>query len=709
METDRPIQIRSGEVGTDGAPLDTAAATIAEKDRYLNRELSWLDFNERVLALATRPSLPLLERTKFLAIFSDNLDEFFQVRVGGLKVQLDAGLELGGRDEERPRRRLEAISRRVRTLLDRRQAIFQAHLRDLAGAGIHLSDWEQLDADDRAYLEGLFQERILPVLTPLAVDPAHPFPYISNLSLNLAVVVRAPGELIRRVARIKVPPLLPRFVVTEDGEHFLPIEQLITRHLGLLFPGMEIVEVSPFRVTRNTDYDIELDGEEDMVTAVESVLMRRRRSQIVVRLEIDPTMSQETLTLLKRELRLEPDDIYCIDGPLGLSGLWSLVALDRPELKREPWTPVTPTELAPAKDGGTSLFGVIGDKDVLVHHPYESFDTSVEEFIDEAADDPAVLAIKLTLYRTSPDESDIMESMIRAAGEGKQVVCVLELKARFDEETNLAWAQRLEDAGVHVTYGVVGLKTHTKLCLVVRDEPGGLRRYAHIGTGNYNPETARLYEDVGLFTADPEVTEDASEVFNLLTGYSRQSDFGTLLVAPSGMRAGLLELIRGQANDRGLITLKLNSVVDTDIIDALYEASQAGARIDLIARSICSLRPGVPGLSENIRVRSIVGRFLEHSRIFRFGRGEDATYLIGSADLMPRNLDRRVEMLAPVKSVPLRTRLDEILETLLADDALAWELEPDGTWHRVSSGGELDAQERFQELALARARRISVV
>jgi polyphosphate kinase len=709
METDRPTPIRSGEIGTDGAPLEIAAPEPAGPDRYLNRELSWLDFNERVLALAERPTLPLLERTKFLAIFSDNLDEFFQVRVGGLKTQVNAGLGLGGRDEERPRQRLESISRRVRTLLDRRQAIFRAHLRDLAGTGIHLSDWEQLDTDDRSYLEELFRERILPVLTPLAVDPAHPFPYISNLSLNLAVVVRAPGELVRRVARIKVPPLLPRFVVTEDREHFLPIEQLITRHLGSLFPGMEIVEHSPFRVTRNTDYDIELDGEEDMVAAVESVLMRRRRSQIVVRLEIDPSMSEETLTLLTRELRLEEDDIYCIDGPLGLSGLWSLVGLDRPELKRKPWTPVTPAELAPTKESRTDLFGVIRGKDILVHHPYESFDTSVEEFIELAADDPAVLAIKLTLYRTSPDESDIMESLIRAAGEGKQVVCVLELKARFDEESNLAWAQRLEDAGVHVTYGVVGLKTHTKLCLVVRDEAGGLRRYAHIGTGNYNPETARLYEDVGLFTADPEVTEDASEVFNVLTGYSRQTDFGTLLVAPAGMRAALLELIRGQANERGRITIKVNSLVDGDIIDALYEASQAGAQVDLIARSICSLRPGVPGLSDHIRVRSIVGRFLEHSRILRFGTGEDATYLIGSADLMPRNLDRRVEVLAPVQSAPLRARLDEIFDTLLADDALAWQLNPDGTWHRVSSNGELDAQEQFQQLALARARRISVV
>jgi polyphosphate kinase len=709
MEPDQPIRVRSADPEAVRT-VETPAPGLSARDRYLNRELSWLDFNERVLALAGRRSLPLLERTKFLAIFSNNLDEFFQVRVGGLKAQLEAGVELPSPDEEGPRERLRSISERVRDLLAQRGRVFAAHVRDLADAGIHLAEWEQLDAGDRSFLDREFEERILPVLTPLAIDPAHPFPYISNLSLNLAVVVRAPGELTRRLARVKVPPLLPRFLVTQDGERFVPIEQLIARRLSALFPGMEIVECSPFRVTRNTDYDIELDGTADMVAAVESVLMRRRRSQIVVRLEVAPSMSEETRSLLSRELRLGEDDVYCVDGPLGLIGLRSIVALDRPELKLPPWNPVTQARLASAKDGGEpDLFAVIDEEDVLVQHPYDSFETSVEAFIDQAAHDDAVLAIKLTLYRTSPDESEIMESLIRAAGEGKQVVCVLELKARFDEETNIAWAQRLEDAGVHVTYGVVGLKTHTKLCLVVREEADGLRRYAHIGTGNYNPETGRLYEDVGLFTADDDITADASDVFNLLTGYSRQEEFGTLLVAPAGMRDGLIELIRGQATPDGRIAMKLNSLVDGELIDALYDASRAGAQVDLIVRSICCLRPGVPGLSETIRVRSIVGRFLEHSRILRFGSGADATYLMGSADLMPRNLDRRVEALAPVIAPSLRARLDEILETLQADEALAWELDGDGMWHRVGRGGDFDAQERFEQLALARARRISAV
>jgi polyphosphate kinase len=507
-----------------------------------------------------------------------------------------------------------------------------------------------------------------------------------------------------------VPPFLPRFIATQDGTRFVPVEQLISQQLATLFPGMEIVECTPFRVTRNTDYDIELDGADDMVAAVESVLLRRRRSPIVVRLEVGASMSEETVSLLRRELRLEPDDVYRLDVPLALSGLWSLVALDRPELKLEPWTPVTQARLMPAKDSGPAdLFDVIREGDVLVQHPYDSFETSVEAFIEQAARDPSVLAIKQTLYRTSADESSIMESLIRAAGEEKQVVCVLELKARFDEETNIVWAQRLEDAGVHVTYGVVGLKTHAKLSLVVRDEPDGLRRYTHIGTGNYNPETARIYEDVGLFTADPELTADVADVFHLLTGYSRQHDFGALLVAPADMRPGLLELIREQAHPDGRIAMKLNSLVDAELIDSLYEASQAGARVDLIVRSICCLRPAVPGLSETVRVRSIVGRHLEHSRLFRFGRDGDATYFLGSADLMDRNLDRRVEVLSPVRAPGLKAQLDEILETLEADDALAWELDPDGRWHRVSRNGTLNAQTELEHDALERARRITAI
>jgi polyphosphate kinase len=624
-------------------------------------------------------------------------------------MQIQAGVGHHGADES-PSRRLRMISERVQSLIEWRDEIFENHVRDLADAGIHLVQWEELDADDQAYLRQFYEERVEPVLTPLAVDPAHPFPYISNLSLNLAVVVRAPGELVRRIARVKVPPLLPRFVATADGERFVPLEQLIARHLSSLFPGMEIVECSAFRVTRNTDYDIDLDGADDIMEAVESVLRRRRRSPIVVRLEVAESMSEETRTRLTRELRLGADDVYLVAGLLGLSGLWSIVSLDRPDLKSERWTPVTQSQLISTKDARPAdMFDVIRSGDVLVQHPYESFETSVEAFIEQAAHDPAVLAIKQTLYRTSSDESDIMEALVHGASEGKQVVCVLELKARFDEETNIEWAQLLEDAGVHVTYGVVNLKTHAKLCLIVRDEGDGLRRYAHIGTGNYNPDTARIYEDIGLLTADPDITAEIADVFHLLTGYSRQNDFGNLLVAPAEMRGELLRLIRAQAREGGRISMKLNSLVDPELIDALYDAARAGAEIDLIVRSICCLRPGVTGLSETIRVRSLVGRYLEHSRIYRFGRDAEAVYLIGSADLMQRNLDRRVEVLAPVLEPALRARLDEILQVLDDDDVLAWELDPDGTWHRVSQAGAFDAQEQLQHAAVARAHRITPV
>jgi len=694
---------------TDVAP-EVAATETRPAGRFLNRELSWLDFDERILAFAERRSLPVLERAKFFAIFSDNLDEFFQVRVGSLRMQLDAGLRAQDSEDENIRQRLDKISVRVRELVARRDAAFANQLvPDLAAAGIRLSDWESLDAEDRVFLDDLFDEQLFPVLTPLAVDPAHPFPYISNLSLNLAVVVRVPGELTRRIARVKVPQSLPRFVVLPDGERFVPLEQLIARHLSALFPGMEVVEHSPFRVTRNTDFDID-ESEDDMVAAVESVLRRRRRSTIVVRLEVDSSMSEETLSLLVRELGFEASDVGRANGLLDLRGLWSIAGLDRPELKQEPLKQVTQTRLVSLDDSGSpELFGAIREGDILVQHPYDSFDTSVEAFIEEAARDPDVLAIKQTLYRTSADVSGIMKALIRAAGEEKQVVCIVELKARFDEEANIAWAQQLEDAGIHVAYGVVGLKTHAKLCLAVRREGREIVRYAHIGTGNYNRETAAIYEDLGLFTADPQITTDVSEVFNLLTGYSRQQEFRPLLVAPTAMRAGLVELIRGQASPEGRIALKLNSLVDPELIDALYDASQAGARIDLIVRSMCCLRPQVPGLSENIRVRSIVGRFLEHSRIYRFGTGPDATYLFGSADLMQRNLDRRVEVLAPVRDSALRGRLDEILSALELDDSLAWELSGDGTWLAPAETGTINAQTLLEEAALARARRVVAV
>jgi polyphosphate kinase len=704
-----PVPLEPQDTGSEHAELTVASEQ--PPSRYLNREMSWLDFDERILAFANRRSLPVLERAKFFAIFSDNLDEFFQVRVGSLKMRVEAGLPSSSSEEETTHKRLSRINGRVRELVAIRDASFRSELvPDLAAAGIRLSDWDDLDSEDQAVLDRLFETELYPVLTPLAVDPAHPFPYISNLSLNLAVVVRVPGELTRRIARVKVPQSLPRFYVLPDGERFVALEQLIARHLSALFPGMDIVEHSPFRVTRNTDFDIALDGEEDMVAAVETVLQRRRRSPIVVRLEVDSSMSRETLGLLMRELRIDESDVDRTEGLLALGGLWSIARLDRPELKAEPLTPVTQTRLLSADDASaTDLFHVIRQGDVLVQHPYDSFDTSVEAFINQAACDPDVLAIKQTLYRTSAAETGIMKSLIRAAGEGKQVVCIVELKARFDEEANIGWAQQLEDAGIHVAYGVVGLKTHAKLCLAVRRENGGIRRYAHIGTGNYNRETAAIYEDLGLFTADPEITADVSDVFNLLTGYSRQQGFRTLLVAPAGLRAGLLDLIRGQASPDGRITLKLNSLVDHEIIDALYDASQAGARIELIIRSMCCLRPGVPGLSENITVRSILGRFLEHSRIFRFGTGPEATYLMGSADLMERNLDRRVEVLTPIRDTALRQRLDEILGNLLSHSVIAWELDSAGTWHGPGPGATVDAQARLEQAAHDRARRVLAI
>ncbi len=697
-------------VAVDGVRL-LGAAPLHAPGRYLNRELSWLDFNERVLALAERRSLPLLERAKFLAIFSNNLDEFFQVRVGGLKMQLEAGITASGPDDDTTGEKLGGIGSRVRELVAHAGDVFSRQLvPELAAAGIRLSSQDELDDDERAFLDRMFDEEIFPLLTPLAVDPAHPFPYISNLSLNLAVVVRAPGELTRRIVRVKVPPDLPRFVVLPDGGSFVPVERVIARRLPALVPGMEILDHFPFRVTRNADYDIVLDGEGDMVAAVESVLRQRRRSEMVVRLEVDAAMSDEALYLLERELRIDENDVYRVDSLLDLGGLWSFASFDRPELKLEPWTPVTKNRLASIKHSAAlDLFSVLRDGDLLVHHPYDSFETSVEAFVEQAARDPAVVAIKLTLYRTASTESRIMEAVIHAAGQGKDVVCIVELKARFDEETNIGWAQRLKDAGVHVVYGIIGLKTHAKLCLAVRAEEEGLRRYAHIGTGNYNADTAQIYEDVGLFTADPEMTADVSDVFNLLTGHSLQHEFHTLLVAPAGMRSGLLELIREQASADGRIAIKLNNLADPELIDALYEAAQAGARIDLYPRSICCLRPGVAGLSETIRVRSLVGRHLEHSRVFRFGSGDKAQYLLGSADLMQRNLDRRVEVLAPVSDQALRKRLDEMFELLDADDTLAWELTPDGTWRPPSGARGINAQSQLEELALTRARRIAAV
>jgi polyphosphate kinase len=691
-------------MSTSLEPAPTGLET-AGPSRFLNRELSWLDFNERVLALAEDESQPLLERAKFLAIFSTNLDEFFQVRVAGLKDQLAAGLPATARDGMSPLDQLRTIRQRVTEQLKRLSAVFLEGVAPaLADAGIRLSDWDSLDDDDRAFLDEVFEGRIFPVLTPLAVDPGHPFPHISDLSLNLAVIVQDAVSGERRFARVKVPQLLSRFVVMPDGERFVPIEQVIAAHLDRLFPGMVAECHFPFRVTRNADLTLDEEEADDLLAAVEMELRRRRRGR-AVRLEIDTNMSDEVRDLLLRELQLSPSDVYLVDGPIDLGGLWSVYELERPELKDDVWAPTTQPTLASDDDAPLDLFAVLRDSDVLVHHPYDSFVTSVEAFIKRAAVDPDVLAIKQTLYRTSGD-SPIVKSLIRAAERGKQVAVLVEVKARFDEEANITWAKALEDAGVHVVYGIVGLKTHSKTALVVRQEADGIRRYAHIGTGNYNPKTARLYEDVGLLTADPDLGADLTDLFNFLTGYSRQSLYRKLVVAPFGLRARILDLIRGETEcgPEGRIILKMNGLDDAPIIDALYEASQAGVSIDLIIRSICCLRPGVPGLSETIRVRSIVGRYLEHSRIFGFGRRDDRRWYIGSADLRARNLDRRIEVVVPVEHPKLEARLQEIVDANLGDRALAWMLDADGEWRPPTfEAPERSAHRVLQDAAMRRA------
>ncbi len=690
---------------TVGRSLPPAGAS--DRGRFINRELSWLDFNARVLALAEDPHFPLLERAKFCAIFSQNLDEFFQVRVAGMKDQVAAGLSSTTPDGATPAQQLLDIRDRVEGLTARQEEVFLRHLVPaLADVGIVFSGWDELDEDDRKYLDGVFEERVFPVLTPLAVDPGHPFPYISDLSLNLAVIVVEPDSGARRFARVKVPTLLPRFVVMPDGERFVPLEQVIAAHLDQLFPGMEVAAATSFRVTRNADLTLEEEEADDLLAAVELEL-RRRRFGRAVRLEIDAATSEEIRELLQRELDLEDDDVYPFVGPLDLGGLWAVHALDRPDLKDPVWVPITERRLASDEREPVNFFAEIRKGDLLLHHPYTSFASSVEEFIRQASMDPKVLAIKITLYRTSGDSS-IIRSLIRAAERGKQVAALVELKARFDERANIEWARELEKAGVHVSYGLVGLKIHTKTTLVIRDEAAGLRRYCHIGTGNYNPKTARLYEDVGLLTCDPAIGRDLTQLFNLLTGYARLPRFERLLVSPREMRPRLRALIDGEiaaGPGRGRIVAKMNSLVDPKMIDALYEASRAGIPVDLVVRGICCLRPGVPGLSENIRVRSIVGQYLEHSRIYHFANGgEDGgpCYYIGSADWMPRNLDRRVEALTPVQDPALKARLQEILDVDLADDTLAWFLRPDGTWCHGERRATVETHARLQELALAR-------
>ncbi|TYB62767.1 RNA degradosome polyphosphate kinase [Nonomuraea sp. PA05] len=661
-------------------PFEPANDLPLPQERFLNREESWLQFNLRVLELAEDPSLPLLERVRFLAIFASNLDEFFRVRVAGLKRRMATGLLLRTKSGLKPREELIRIAGIADELARRHAAVFHRQIcPQLATNGIEIVRWDDLGREERTELRKLFRERIRPVLTPLAVDPAHPFPYISGLSLNLAVLVRNPATDHTVFARVKVPSQLPRFVQASK-DRFVPLEDVIAAHLGQLFKGMEILQHHVFRVTRNEDLDVDEDVTENLMQALEKELLKRRFGP-PVRLEVEETITPEVLAPLVEELELAPHEIYRLPGPLDLTGLHAIADLDRGELS---YRPFVPAEVINAED---DVFSTLRERDILLHHPYDSFATSVQRFIEVAANDPRVLAIKQTLYRTSGD-SPIVDALIDAAEAGKQVVVVVEIKARFDEHANISWARKLERAGCHVVYGVVGLKTHCKLALVVRQEPSGeLRRYCHIGTGNYNPKTARQYEDFGLLTADPLVGEDVTDLFIHLTGYSHHSAYRRLLVAPHSMRSGLVarierEIAHQQAGRPARIRIKTNSLVDEPIIDALYRASRAGVPVDLWVRGICILRPGIPDLSENIRVRSVLGRFLEHSRVYEFGLGRRPEVWIGSADLMRRNLDRRVEALVKVTSQQHKAYLIELMDQAMADTTTTWWLNSDGTWVR---------------------------
>ncbi len=670
----------------DNDGLEGAPGGAADPGRFINRELSWLDFGARLLQLSADERIPLSERVKFLCIFSEGLDEFFQVRVAGLEDQVAAGLRTRSPDGLSPRDQLEAITARVTGLVEWQSRIFRDQLVPaLAATGVTMAPWSSLDEGDRAHLGEVFNRSIFPILTPLAVDQAHPFPYISDRSLNLVVRVDNPATGEGRIARVKVPPLLPRFVVLPDRGRFVPIEQVIAAHLGAIFPDMDIAEHHAFRVTRNADLSVEEDDTGDLMAAVELELRRRRFGQ-AVRLEVEAAVSPDLLAMLVTEVDVPEENVYLTGVPLDLGGLRSLAELESRGLVPPANPPVTSPRLA----GGGDLFAVLAEHDVLVHHPYESFASSVEAFVTTAADDPDVVAIKQTLYRTG-DQSPVVTSLMRASQAGKEVTAVVELQARFDEQANIAWARALEEAGVQVIYGLVSLKTHAKISLVLRREGAEIRRYSHIGTGNYNSRTARAYEDVGLLTASPEVGADLGELFNVLTGSADPPTFRRLLVSPVSTRSSLVAAIEEQARAGadGRIVLKTNGLTDPAVIDALYRASQAGVPVDLIVRERCCLRPGVPGLSERIRVRSIVGRYLEHSRLFRFGGvGERPVRVwIGSADLMERNLDRRVEVVVPIHDPELQRRVVGMLDDALLDEANSWVLGPDASWSRLAGPG----------------------
>ncbi|WP_421743391.1 RNA degradosome polyphosphate kinase [Cellulomonas sp.] len=700
------------------AELDESAVDLEPlpTDRFLDRELSWLAFNQRVLELAEDQDIPLLERVRFLAIFASNLDEFFMVRVAGLKRRIATGIAVTAASGLSPRQVLESISEEAHRLMARHAAVFAEQVQPaLAHEGITLVRWDELGESEQDRLRKFFRRQIFPVLTPLAVDPAHPFPYISGLSLNLAVVVTNPATGKEHFARVKVPPLLPRFIAVDAAGRpsapdvqaaspekgpmsFVPVEDVISEHLEQLFPGMVVQEHHTFRVTRNEDVEVEEDDAENLLKAMEKELLRRRFGP-PVRLEIADGISPRIRNLLIRELDVAEDEVYQLPAPLDATGLNLIADLDRASLQFPRFIASTPRQLAEVESATPAdMFAKIRERDILLHHPYDSFSTSVQVFLQQAAADPQVLAIKQTLYRTSGD-SPIVDALIDAAEAGKQVLALVEIKARFDEQNNISWARKLEQAGVHVVYGIVGLKTHCKLSLVVRQESDGLRRYCHIGTGNYNPKTARLYTDHGLLTSDPEVGQDLTRLFNQLSGYAPKSRFHRLLVAPRSVRAGLIERIDREAaaarmGQPAWIKIKVNSMVDEATIDALYRASQAGVPVDMVVRGICALRPGVPGLSENIRVRSILGRFLEHSRIFAFACATplaDATFdgpevYIGSADLMHRNLDRRVEALVRIADPDQVSELIELMDESTDDGTSSWHLDQDGTWTRHHLG-----------------------
>ncbi|WP_435770177.1 RNA degradosome polyphosphate kinase [Nocardioides sp. SYSU DS0651] len=687
---------------------ETVSAIEGVPDRFLDRELSWLRFNERVLELAEDDELPLLERARFLAIFTSNLDEFFMVRVAGLKRRIATGLAVRAASGLMPREVLEAIWTRAAELSHRHARVFREEVVPaLRDHRIELVRWSDLEKDEQKLCKRLFKERVFPVLTPLAVDPAHPFPYISGLSLNLAVLIRNPKTGKEHFARVKVPSNFDRFVAV-GNDRFVPLEDVIGAHLGRLFPGMEVLEVHTFRVTRNEDLEVEEDDAENLLAALEKELLRRRFGP-PVRLEVEASITPSVLELLISELGISEGEVFHLPGPLDLRGLHSIADLPREDLKYPSFVPTTHRHLAEVESAApVDVFKALRRRDVLVHHPYDSFATSVQRFIEQAAADPHVLAIKQTLYRTSGD-SPIIDALIDAAEAGKQVLVLVEIKARFDEQANIRWARKLEQAGCHVVYGLIGLKTHCKLAMVVRDEPEGIRRYTHIGTGNYNPKTSRMYEDLGLLTTDETIGEDVAHLFNNLSGWSRKATYDRLLVAPDSLRSGLLDQIHGaiahhRAGRPSGIRIKANSIVDEPIIDALYLASCEGVQVDLLIRGICALRPGVPGLSENVRVRSVLGRFLEHSRIFAFENGGEPVAWIGSADLMHRNLDRRVEALVRLPSRS-QEEVHSLLDLAFAPTTAAWELRPDGEWTR--NDGSRHLQETLIELQ--RTRRHSAV